>query len=134
MKYFLDTNVIIDMLKGKHSCMLRHFENIYSTDIYVPAIVVAELEYGAAHSVNYEKNKSLYEKFISNFSIIPFDRKCSLPYGKIRQDLNTAGTPIGGNDMLIAATVVANNGILVTHNVGEFSRIKGLSLEDWTEE
>ena len=82
MKYFLDTNVIIDMLKGKHSCMLRHFENIDSTDIYVPAIVVAELEYGAAHSVNYEKNKSLYEKFISNFSIIPFDRKCSLPYGK----------------------------------------------------
>ena len=134
MKYFLDTNVIIDMLKGKHSCMLKHFENIYSTDIYVPAIVVAELEYGAAHSVNYEKNKSLYEKFISNFSIIPFDRKCILPYGKIRQDLNAAGTPIGGNDMLIAATVVANNGILVTHNVGEFSRIKGLSLEDWTEE
>ena len=53
---------------------------------------------------------------------------------KIRQDLNAAGTPIGGNDMLIAATVVANNGILVTHTVGEFSRIKGLSLEDWTEE
>ena len=56
------------------------------------------------------------------------------PMEKIRQDLNAAGTPIGGNDMLIAATVVANNGILVTHNVGEFSRIKGLSLEDWTEE
>ncbi len=114
--------------------MLKHFENIYSTDIYVPAIVVAELEYGAAHSVNYEKNKSLYEKFISNFSIIPFDRKCSLPYGKIRQNLNAVGTPIGGNDMLIAATVVANNGILVTHNVGEFARIKGLAIEDWTEE
>ena len=62
MKYFLDTNVIIDMLKGKHSCMLRHFENIYSTDIYVPAIVVAELEYGAAHSVNYEKAVCPMEK------------------------------------------------------------------------
>ncbi len=65
MKYFLDTNVIIDMLKGKYSCMLNHFENTFSTDIYVPSIVVAELEYGAAHSANYEKNKSLYEKFIS---------------------------------------------------------------------
>jgi Predicted nucleic acid-binding protein, contains PIN domain len=134
LKYFLDTNVIIDMLKGKYSCMLNHFENTFSTDIYVPSIVVAELEYGAAHSANYEKNKSLYEKFISNFSIIPFDRKCCQPYGQIRQTLNSTGNPISGNDMLIAATVVANNGILVTHNVGEFSRVKGLSIEDWTEE
>ena len=61
MKYFLDTNVIIDMLKGKHPCMFKHFEKTYSTDIRIPAIVVAELEYGAAHSADYEKNKSLYE-------------------------------------------------------------------------
>ena len=88
MKYFLDTNVIIDMLRGKHPCMFRHFENTYSTDIYVPSVVVAELEYGAAHSADYEKNKSLYERFISNFAIIPFDKKCCKPYGKIRQDLN----------------------------------------------
>ena len=134
MKYFLDTNVIIDMLKGKHPCMFKHFEKTYSTDIRVPAIVVAELEYGAAHSTDYEKNKSLYERFISNFVIIPFGKKCSKPYGKIRQDLNTAGTPIGGNDMLIAATVIANDGILVTHNVGEFSRIEGLVIEDWTKD
>ena len=134
MKYFLDTNVIIDMLKGKHPCMFRHFENTYSTDIYVPSVVVAELEYGAAHSADYEKNKSLYERFISNFAIIPFDKKCCKPYGTIRQDLNAAGTPIGGNDMLIAATVIANGGVLVTHNVGEFSRINNLAVEDWAKE
>ena len=51
-----------------------------------------------------------------------------------KADLNTAGTPIGGNDMLIAATVIANDGILVTHNVGEFSRIEGLVIEDWTKD
>lgn len=62
--------------------MFKHFEKIYSTDIRVPAIVVAELEYGAAHSTDYEKNKSLYERFISNFVIIPFEKNVVSHMGK----------------------------------------------------
>ena len=131
MKYFLDTNVIIDALKDKTELLRSHFEKVNSTDIYIPSIVIAELEYGALHSNNYERNKSLYELFIKEFAVIPFDRQCCESYGRIRQKLSEKGLVIGSNDMLIAATSIRYSAVLVTHNVREFSRIDGLVVEDW---
>lgn len=131
MKYFLDTNVIIDMLKGKSESIKRHFEQADFGDVFVPAIVTAELEYGAAHSKNYETNRRLYEDFVKNFEIIPFDFSCRKTYGKLRHELTSKGLAIGSNDMLIAATAMTYGATLVTHNVGEFARINGLLIEDW---
>ena len=132
MKYFLDTNVIADSIRGKSKNIPTHFAKIHSSDIYVSAIVVAELEFGAKHSSNYQKNKDLYEDFISDFQIVPFEKSYSEKYGKIRQFLTASGQVIGANDMLIAATAMANDAILVTHNTDEFERIPELKLDDWT--
>ena len=92
MKYFLDTNVIADSIRGKSPAIAGHFCKIHSSDIYVSAIVVAELEFGAAHSLDYHKNKALYEEFIRDFKIVPFERAYSEIYGKIRQHLTSAGS------------------------------------------
>ncbi|MDR0328941.1 MAG: type II toxin-antitoxin system VapC family toxin [Planctomycetaceae bacterium] len=64
--------------------------------------------------------------------MVPFDHAASQIYGDIRAHLESKGQPIGWNDLMIAATVLAHDGVLVTHNIGEFSRIKGLTCEDWT--
>ncbi|MBP5176512.1 MAG: type II toxin-antitoxin system VapC family toxin [Treponema sp.] len=132
MKYFLDTNVIIDAIKNKSPCLRQHFEETYTTDIFVSSIVVAELEFGAAHSNDYSRNKALYEQFIKDFAIVPFEKQYCTPYGELRHYLTKSGQVIGLNDMLIAATAIANGGILVTHNTAEFERIPKIQLADWT--
>ena len=66
------------------------------------------------------------------FDVAPFTRHAAECYGRIRADLEAKGQIIGANDLLIAATVMAENGVLVTHNTREFSRISGLAVEDWT--
>ena len=132
MNYFLDTNVIIDAIQNKKPSLRDYFKKIYASDIFVSTIVIAELEFGAAHSKNYLKNKSLYEQFIKDFAVVPFVKEYCTLYGEIRQQLTKIGQPIGLNDLLIATTAMANGSILVTHNTDEFKRIPNLLLEDWT--
>lgn len=130
-KYFLDTNVIIDAMKGKNANIMQHFLKVPSSSIYVPAIVLAELEFGAKHSGFYEITMKKTEEFIRPFKIINFSSAEAYFYGIIRQQLSVDGKLIGPNDMLIAAITMTNNEIMVTHNTDEFSRIKGLQIEDW---
>ena len=131
--YFIDSNVVIDAIRSKSAKIIEeHFRKVDFLQIKIPSIVVAELEYGARHSDNYEKRRNQYRTFLREFEIIPFTDKESEIYGKIRQQLAEVGTPIGANDMLIAATALSYNATVVTHNVDEFSRIHGLKLEDWT--
>ena len=132
MKYFLDTNVIIDAIKGKNKNIIKHFESTFSSEIYISSIVVAELEYGAFHSSDYKRNKSLYEQFIKDFTIVPFTKEYCPFYAQIRQSLTSTGKIIGSNDILIASTAIANDAVMVTHNIGEFERIPNIKLEDWT--
>ena len=136
MMYCLDTNVIIDATNNKKnmSAVLSHFYNISAQEIIVPSIVVAELEYGARHSSNYERNMSVSKEFISSFRIVPFTEKESEIYGKIKHQLALTGALIGSNDMLIASVALSHNATIVTHNVREFSRVQGLKVEDWTEQ
>ncbi len=133
MKYYLDTNIIIYALNGKYPRILSHFQQVPSMSIVIPSVVLAEIEYGARKSFDYEKTISLYRKFISYFAIEPFNGRAASAYGQIRAALEKKGQVIGANDLLIAATTMADHGILVTHNVREFSRIEGLVYEDWTE-
>ena len=100
-------------------------------DLVVCAIVKAEMFYGAAKSEFPVKSLRKQEKFLAQFESLPFDDKAAATYATIRADLEAHGTPIGPNDMMIAAIAIANNLTLVTHNTGEFSRVAGLQVVDW---
>ena len=95
-------------------------------------MVAAELIYGAQKSQKATQTMEMIGRFLGPLQIIPFDMEAAFFYGKIRASLEKGGEIIGFNDMIIAATVLAHNGTLVTNNSGEFSRIKGINLENWT--
>lgn len=128
---YLDTNVIIDVIRGKYPVLMEYFQRLNSSEIAIPSIVVAELEFGAAHSDDYVRRRKQYLKIISPYKIIDFTEKEACVYGRIREMLAKDGKLIGPNDMLIAATALANGAVLVTHNTDEFSRVEGLVFEDW---
>jgi tRNA(fMet)-specific endonuclease VapC len=132
--YLLDTNVCIMYLKGRSSSIKRYVDNLEADKIIVCSVVKAELFYGSMGSNNPQKSLNLQKSFLSRFISLPFDDACAEVYGKIRRDLVNLGTPIGSNDLQIAAIALANNLILVTHNVREFRRVEGLRVEDWEEE
>lgn len=129
--YLLDTNVCIVYLKGKSESIKIRFDGLPREQIAVCAIVKGELLYGAMGSNNPQKALNLQRAFLSQFMSLPFDDGCAEVYGRIRRDLASQGKPIGGNDLLIASIALANNLVLVTHNVREFSRVEGLKIEDW---
>ena len=131
MKYFLDTNICIYYLNDKFHHIRVKLGEISRHDIKMPSVVTAELYYGAAKSSKRDFNLARYHRFVSAYEIIPFDHAASQIYGDIRANLESRGQPIGWNDLMIAATVMAHGGVLVTHNTDEFSRIAGLVLADW---
>jgi tRNA(fMet)-specific endonuclease VapC len=94
--------------------------------------VKAELLFGLEKSKRKNEIKAKYEQFLNTFEIIPFDDHATSSYAKIRLELERKGTIIGGNDLLIASTVLSRQGILVTHNTKEFKRVPQLVTEDWT--
>jgi tRNA(fMet)-specific endonuclease VapC len=133
MNYFLDTNTCIYFLKNTSKAFLDKFSSINAKDIKIPSIVVAELHYGALKSVKKEENIARISKFIALYDVVSFDKKSAEIYGDVRRKLESIGNIIGGNDLLIASIVLANDGILVTHNTKEFNRVENLIVEDWLE-
>ena len=95
------------------------------------SVVKAELLYGARKSTRIAENLRVLERFFDTIASLPFDDRCAEEYGLLREELDRAGTPIGANDLLIAATARVHRAVLVTHNVREFSRVAELQLEDW---
>ncbi|MCR4671686.1 MAG: type II toxin-antitoxin system VapC family toxin [Lachnospiraceae bacterium] len=130
--YYLDSNICIFFLNGKYRSIQEHLEGLKSDQIRIPAIVKAELLTGAYKSVRRERNMMLLNAFLKNFRIESFVDQMTYTYADIRSDLEKAGMRIGPNDLIIASTVLYNNGILVTNNIKEFERVKGLRVEDWT--
>jgi tRNA(fMet)-specific endonuclease VapC len=110
---------------------MKTIQNINPNNIKIPSIVKAELLYGAEKSQQKTKNLSSINRFLEPFEIMPFDDDCSIVYSRIRSSMELKGTIIGPNDYIIAATVLARNGILVTNNTKEFQRIKNLKIENW---
>jgi len=131
MKYLLDTNACIRYLTGRSQALRQRLDAAGEDEIALCSVVLAELCYGAAKSVSPGRVLEIQQRFVSRFRSLPFDDAAASIYGPIRADLERGGVPIGANDLLIAAIAVANGFALVTHNLGEFRRVPGLSVEDW---
>jgi tRNA(fMet)-specific endonuclease VapC len=131
MIYLLDTNAWIAVLNPGDSSVKSRLSAHQPDEIALCSIVKAELFFGAYRSTKQAANLQLLERLYRQFRSVPFDDAAAEVYGRIRANLAARGTPIGPNDLMIAATALANNLILVTHNTKEFSRVTGLILEDW---
>lgn len=134
MSHLLDTDSFIDHLRrGPASNVTAKLAAAPPGSVYLCSVVLAELFYGAMHSgaVHQTANLALLAKLRQQFVSLPFDDRAAEEYGKVRAYLAALGTPIGPNDLMIAAIALANQMTLVTHNTTEFSRIPGLALEDW---
>ena len=131
MRYLLDSNVCIRYLNGQSEKVHQRLSRRRTEEIVLCSVVKAELIYGALKSRNPLKNLQKLAFFTAPFLSLPFDDKAAETYGRIRSELERTGTPIGPNDLMIAAIAVANDIILVTHNTSEFSKISSLRIEDW---
>jgi tRNA(fMet)-specific endonuclease VapC len=131
MKYLLDTNTCIRFINGRSPVIRARMLTVDDAEIAISTIVQAEMYTGSAKSQTPQRSREIQEEFFQRFVTIAFDRQAARIYGDIRGHLETQGTPIGGNDLLIAATAIAHDLILVTHNTREFRRVVGLKIEDW---
>ena len=128
--FVLDTNTLIYYFKGMGQVaenMLRHSPQ----EIGIPSVVLYELEVGIAKSTSPEKRTKQLAELVSIIHILPFDLAAAKMAAQIRVALEENGQPIGPYDILIAATALTNQGILITHNTNEYARIENLFLADW---
>jgi tRNA(fMet)-specific endonuclease VapC len=132
MKYMLDTNICIYLIKQQPPKLLKHFKSHTVGDIGLSSITLAELRYGVSKSRYIEKNQQALDEFILSLEIADFDEKAAREYGAIRAELERTGTPIGSMDMLIGAHALALGAILVTNNIKEYKQIKNLKILDWS--
>ncbi len=131
MKYMLDTNICIYIIKNKPPQALANLKAHYMEGVSISAITLAELEHGVEKSAYPEKNAVALMQFLSIIEVLPFDGSAAIEYGKICAFLQKKGTPIGTMDNLIAAHARTEKLVLVTNNVREFERVPGLAVENW---
>jgi tRNA(fMet)-specific endonuclease VapC len=130
LKYLLDTNIVIYVLKRRPAAILNIF-NTNASRMAISSITLSELMYGAEKSVHVDKNLEAIEEFISHLDVLPYDAKASLHYGQVKASLEKKGEIIGENDIHIAAHTISQGLILVTNNLREFKRVSNLALENW---
>jgi len=130
MRYVLDTNTLIYFFKGLGD-VSKHMLEQSPSELAIPTVVLFELEVGIAKSTSPDKRKSQLQEITALVNVLPFGIAESRSAAQIRVELEKQGLPIGPYDVLIAATALANNTILITHNQKEFGRIEGLKIEDW---
>ena len=131
MKYMLDTNIVIYVIKHKPESVLQKFQRLEPSDFCISSITLAEIEYGISKSSRPDRDRFAFDMFISGIDILSFDDAAASEYGPIRAGLERKGTPIGPNDMLIAAHAKSLGFTIVTNNVREFERVEGLKVENW---
>ena len=131
--YLLDTNVWIHYLNNTTPSVRHRLEQCRPEDVFLSEIVRFELIFGALKSQRRTENMQVIQLLTAQFGTLPFDVTAAEVAAEIRHDLQRQGTPIGAYDVLIAATAIAHRAVLVTHNVGEFSRIPALRIENWVE-
>lgn len=132
MKYMLDTNVCVQLIRHKPPDLLRRLTEHRISEVGISSITVAELQFGVQRSSQPARTQNALEQFLIPLAILDFDYESARAYGSIRAHLEAQGTPIGSLDTLIAAQALSQNLVLVTNNTREFARVPGLSVEDWS--
>ncbi|KAF0152494.1 MAG: PilT protein domain-containing protein [Ignavibacteria bacterium] len=133
MKYLLDTNICIYIIKKKPKAVLTRFARLKPESVAISSITIAELYYGISKSSKPNENTIALEQFLLPLIQIEYSKNDGHSYGKIRADLEKEGKMIGAMDLLIASQAVSRNLILVTNNEREFKRINDLHIENWVE-
>ena len=132
MTYLLDSNVWISLIRRSSVVLAAKYQGMAPTaDIRVCSVIVAELWYGCARSAKPAANRAALEALIAPYLSLPFDDAAADHFVTIRRQLESLGQMIGPYDLQIGAIDLANNCTIVTHITGEFSRVRGLTLEDW---
>jgi tRNA(fMet)-specific endonuclease VapC len=132
MKFMLDTNTCIYIIKQKPSKVLMRFKKYSVGDIGISSITLAELQYGVAKSLHIQRNQFALDEFVLPLEIAGFDENAAMTYGTVRSYLERVGKPIGSLDTLIGSHALSLGVTLVTNNTREFKRIKKLNVVDWT--
>jgi tRNA(fMet)-specific endonuclease VapC len=126
----LDTNIISDLIRNPQGRTAKQIAKVGEDNVCTSIIVAAELRYGCAKSGSKRLLKAV-EDLLGEINVLPLDVPADNEYGAIRSELEAAGKPIGGNDLLIAAHAYATGATIVTANADEFKRIRGLKVENW---
>lgn len=126
----LDTNIIADLIRNPQGRAAKRIAKVGEDKICTSVVVAADLRYGCAKSGPKRLIKAV-EGLLGEIGVLPFDVPADTEYGAIRAELEAAGTPIGSNDLLIAAHACATGATIVTANAAEFKRVRGLKVENW---
>ena len=133
MRYLLDTNICIYLIKKHPSQLLERFRQHSPRDVAISTITLFELQYGAEKSQYRQRSEDALAKFLLPLNLIDLDRSSAVEAATIRAQLEKEGMPIGAYDLLIAGLARSLDMTLVTNNTREFERIAGLHLENWVE-
>ena len=133
MLVLLDTNICIHLINRRSGFerILRRLSGRSFGEICISAVTVSELRYGVVKSARSSENAATLDEFLSRFELLDYPVDAAATYGRIRTDLERAGTPIGNNDLLIAAHALAIYARVATSNTSEFERVRGLKVLDW---
>ena len=131
MKFMLDTNTCIYIIKRKPPDVIERFNQTEISQIGISTITLSELFYGVSKSSKPEQNQTALTQFVAPLEILPYGDETSQYYGDLRAHLEKQGTPIGSLDMLIAAHALSLACTLVTNNEKEFTRIPNLIIDNW---
>ena len=130
MRYLLDTNIVSDLVRNPQGKIAEHIFRVGEARVCTSIIVAGELRYGAEKKKSARLSAQL-EAVLGALQVLPLEKPADATYGSIRAQLEILGKPIGGNDLLIAAHAFALGCTIVTDNEKEFSRVKGLDVENW---
>ena len=135
MRYLLDTNIVSDLVRNPQGKVARHIRTVGEKHVCTSIIVAAELRYAADKKRAAKKGSprlsSQLDAVLGVLEVLPFEAPADKSYGLLRSRLEKRGTPIGGNDLLIAAQALALGYVMVTDNEREFSRVEGLRVQNW---
>jgi len=132
MRYLLDSNIVIFVLKDPQCIAANRLKATAAADIAICSVVEGELYHGAKKYGDPAKRKAILDGLLEPYTSLPFDSACVPHYADTRDHLDRQGNIIGGNDLMIAAIALKHDLIVVTHNCDEFLRVPGLRVEDWS--